>query len=186
MLTMSTGYFLYDTLSMWWLKILNFDNILHHTLVILAFTYTLVVDVGSYYNCLACFGGEFSNASMHIRGILRSLNMRYTKLYDVIQIIFISSYLFARIFLGHPIVYVTWACDSNPFVIKLCSAGIIIQSYYNIYKIYFVIKGVMKQSTELKQRGIEMKWFEPLSEKELEKCDFYKQSLKKTEEQKLL
>ena len=83
MLTMSTGYFVYDLVSMWWLKILNFDTILHHTLVILTFTYTLMINNGSYYNCIACVGGEFSNAAMHIRGILKNLNMRYTKLYDV-------------------------------------------------------------------------------------------------------
>ena len=90
-------------------------------------------------------------------------------------------YFFGRMILGHGLVYVTWACDSNPLVIKLCSGGIIIQSWVNIYRIYFVKKSAMKQCKELKEKGIEIKWFEPLTEKELEKCEFYKESLKKSE-----
>ena len=126
---------------MYWLKILDIDTILHHTICISAFIYTLLGDAGSFYNVIALVGGEFSNPFMHIRAMLRSLNMRYTKLYDTAQTFFFVTYLFARIVLGHLIVYVTWICESNPLLIKLCSFGIILQSYLNIYRIYFVWKG---------------------------------------------
>ena len=82
MLTMSTGYFIYDSSTMWWLKILDSDTLLHHTLVIAAFMYSLLINAGTFYNCLACVAGECSNPFLQIRGMIRSLNMKYTKLFD--------------------------------------------------------------------------------------------------------
>ena len=176
---MSLGYFAYDTISMALLGILDMDTIIHHGMCLVAFSYSLLTNAGSFYNCLIVVLGEFSNSPMHIRVMLRNINMRYTKLYYTATYLFFATYLFARVVGAHPVIYLACTCEGCPLLIKVCFIVLMLQSYQNFYRMYFVWKGVMRQSAELKQKGIELKWTEPLSNEELEKCNFYKKSQEK-------
>ena len=129
MLIITCGYMVYDMLAMWYLGLLNFDMAIHHFIVCLSFTQSLMTNFGAFSNCCAAFAAEVSNPPMHLRGMLRSLNKRYTKLYDTCQMTYFISFFFARIFVGQYFVYKTLICESDPIVTKMCALAIIFQSY---------------------------------------------------------
>ena len=71
------------------------------------------------------FLSEVSNFPMHFRIILRSFGLRYTLIYELIEIIYLFLYLVAR-GVCTPIL-LTWKCiisENTPLMVKIICVGI--------------------------------------------------------------
>ena len=103
----SMSYFLYDLLACIYYDLSDTGLLLHHSTAILGYANVLVLKLGAtlslcnYYiyiynikDGLLC--AEISNLPMHLRVILRNLNLRYTLLYETCEYMYFGSYLVFR------------------------------------------------------------------------------------------
>lgn len=147
-LTYSTGYFIFDTLAMAYLGLLDREMFVHHLVCAANLLTNLIQGVGANYSVLALFVAEISNPSMHSKNILRAVGKRYTRAYEAAEYTYFASFFFGRFMLGHPSMYYTITCESNSKFSKLAWVVIIGQSYQFLYRICFVIKSRISERTE--------------------------------------
>ena len=91
-MTISNGYFVYDLLAMWYLRILDGSMIIHHGIVIVSLTVGCATGNAGDILCGAIFLTEISNPAMHSRMVLKHLGLRYTKAYELSEITYMSNY----------------------------------------------------------------------------------------------
>ena len=120
----STGYFLYDTLALFYYRLVDPAMLVHHLMCIIGMTLTMIYNMSANYIIMAMFIGEASNPFMHIRSIIKAYGLRYTKIYESIEALFILFYCGCRLGLGVNAVYMTIACEKNHIVLRIC-AGIL-------------------------------------------------------------
>ena len=82
-------------------------------------------------------------------------------------------YTFGRLFLGTSVWIRTVTCPSNHLIIKLLGLSLILQSFFYIYRMVFILKQRTAEYSERKRKGIKMQWFAPLSKEEIAKVDLY-------------
>jgi hypothetical protein len=103
-LCFSISYFIYDTIAMAVEGILDTSMIIHHPLCLFGLFIPLYENVSGNFCMLAIFLSEISNPAMHLRHMLRLSGRRYTKAYEIVEVSFISMYIYARIIAIGPIV----------------------------------------------------------------------------------
>ena len=69
---------------------------LHHAAVVTSYLTVLYCGFGGYANIIGLMFGEISNLPMHVRNILRTYNLKFTKIYDLTEVIYLYSYVIAR------------------------------------------------------------------------------------------
>jgi len=124
-LNLSNGYFAYDLLAMAYLGILDKSMIIHHGICITGLSFGLYTQTSADILIGALFLTEISNPPMHIRMVLRHFGLRYTKAYESCELSYILLYILGRVFLGFPVLYRTWLCESNHLVVKLMGTGLV-------------------------------------------------------------
>lgn len=101
---------------------------------------------GIYYGYGAVDGiyglyyAEISNAPLHIRANLRILNKKYTKIYELVEMIYISVYVVSRGY--YTPIYCVYPCamSRTPLIIKIICAGIYLQSVFYIIEMFGIVK----------------------------------------------
>jgi len=111
---------------------------------------------GLFGLCLA----EVSNFPMHFRVILRTLDMRYTKLYEAAECLYIMSYFFARGIGCTVLVINAIPVASTPIFIRLSCIGLWLQSLYFVYEMYGIVKRKTRHFKEMHQKKISYNWFD--------------------------
>eukprot|EP00891_Asterochloris_glomerata_P005987 jgi/Astpho2/5987/Aster-x1341 len=126
-LTISLGYFLYDTAVCF---ILDRDpwNAAHHLCTILG----LLVGV--------CNRMEVSNPFLHLRFILRALRKGNQQLMLVNDAAFALSFFVCRLLVGPFVVWATVASPTTPWIVKLGGVGIFVVSLFWASKILRMIQ----------------------------------------------
>ncbi len=124
------------------------------------------------------FVAEVSNPAMHVRVMLRNLGKRYTKAYEVAEYTYFVMFFFGRVLMGHPVVWNTVTCGSMNMLAKIVSLGVLAQSYQFLWRMYFIARARIAETRERARRKIQIKWFEPMSQTQLDTCDFYKKNKK--------
>ena len=82
------------------------------------------------------FYAESSNFYMHMRILIRNFNLRYTKLYELFEIMYISNYIliyiiviyviFRMIVIPFHLVVGVWKSETTPYPLKINSVGLTI------------------------------------------------------------
>jgi len=109
---------------------------------------------------MGLFLAEVSNFPMHFRVVLRTLKMRYTKLYELAECMYIGSYIIARGIFITLLVITAVPVTTTPIMIRLSSIGLWIQSLYFVYEMSGIIKRKIKHFKERCQKGISLNWFD--------------------------
>ena len=104
----------------------------HHWVCIIGMGLPLVYEISGNYVVMGMFISEASNPFMHVRVILRHYGLRYTKSYELMEILFLIFYIFGRFMLGTSLVWSTCLCDKNMIIVRLCSIALWIQSIFFI------------------------------------------------------
>ena len=151
---------------------------LHHTLAILLWVGAILGDKGGHFFLVAFGIGELSNPAMHLRMIVKHMGLKYTRLYEVLEIAYFTSFLFGRQLFLHPGIYNVCVCSEIHLALKLMSLTILAQSWLFTVRMTSSIKRRLAEIDERHRRGIKLSWLEPMPAEELEKCDFYKSSMK--------
>jgi len=98
----------------------------HHWSCILGMSLPLTYGKSGNYIVVGMYIAELSNPFMHIRCILRSYGLRYSKSYEAMEIIFMVLYIYGRLILGPYIVWTTLSCSQNHFIVRLASLGLLL------------------------------------------------------------
>lgn len=127
----SMGYFIYDFLACEYLKISSLGLVIHHSLAIGGYASCEYFD-NSTISLMGLFQAEISNAPMHLRAILRTFGMRYTKSYELLELFYMVFYIVARgIFMSH-LIYTTFLNNEIPLLLRITGTSLWIQSIYYI------------------------------------------------------
>jgi hypothetical protein len=167
----SGGYVIYDTLACLYYGLFDMGLVIHHGMVL--FGYWACQYYGySTEGLIGLFYAEASNAPMHFRMMLKQVRLRYTALYELLEILYIAIYFVFRGFFATILFVKTWGTAVCPFAVKLTCSGIWLQSMVYIKEMVGIIKRKRSQFKEKKEKGIEYWW---LSENpRLVELSFYK------------
>jgi hypothetical protein len=72
-------------------------------------------------------------------------------------------FFFGRIVIGHPVVWKTVTCSSMNLLARFVSLGVLAQSYQFLYRMYFIARARIAETSELSRKKIQLKWFEPMT-----------------------
>ena len=142
---------------------------IHHWICIIGMSYPLTYGISANYIVMGMFVAECSNPAMHIRQILRHYGLRYTKAYESCEIMFLCLYVFGRILNGTSLVWNTCICQENKYPVKICSLGLIIQSFLFVGQMVGMLRKRFAEMAKRKLHGVKARWFEPLNKEEMTK-----------------
>mmetsp|Transcript_9079 Transcript_9079/g.7998 ORF Transcript_9079/g.7998 Transcript_9079/m.7998 type:complete len:264 (+) Transcript_9079:64-855(+) len=171
MLIISGAYFLYDLLACIYYGLADLSLVLHHGLCILGIIVCEATDNGTT-STYGLFYAEASNAPMHLRCILRTLKMRYTKFYEFNELLYITVYIVARGFFSSIMAYRALPNAAVPWFIRFCCFGIWLQSGFFIKEMFVILQKKKKQFIERQKKGVSYEWFTESSS--LEKLSYYR------------
>lgn len=146
-----------------YLGILDWGMTIHHWICIIGMGAVVAMNRDSYYLIAAMFISEVSNPPMHMRMVLRHLGLRYSKSYELSELLYICTYSFSRVFLGIHNGYNMILCEHVTIVIKVLGVSILLQSYYYIYQMYFIMKSRYREYRERKVKGVKLRWCSALT-----------------------
>ena len=99
-LACSCGYFLYDFIAMGYFGLLDAGMIIHHSIAVIGLYITLISDSSANHLVALVFWFEVSNPAMHLRMILKYVGLRYTRIYEALEISYILTYIVGRLIMG--------------------------------------------------------------------------------------
>ncbi|CDW79729.1 UNKNOWN [Stylonychia lemnae] len=172
-LIFSCGYFFYDFVAMLYLGLMDKSMFIHHLICVFGMAYSVISNSSANNLIAALFTAEISNPAMHVRMVLKHLNLRYSKAYECAELSYIMLYIYGRMILGVPVLIKTIACDANPLIQKFFGSGLILQSVYFIYKMAFILRARSAEYSERKRKGIKMQWFSALTQEQISQVDLY-------------
>jgi hypothetical protein len=95
--------------------------------------------------------------------MLRDIGKRYTKAYEVAEYIYFAMFFFGRVIMGHPTVWNTVTCQSMHWLAKFVSLGVLAQSYLFLYRMYFIARARLRETSERTKKGFPFYWLQPLT-----------------------
>ena len=125
---------------MTYLGLLDSGMFIHHTLTIIGAYTGLVLGTSCSYIVLATYVLEISNPVMHLRTIIRHFGMRYTKSYEVLELLYVMLYIYGRVILGTSVVIRTVTCSENNYFVKIVAVGLALQSYFYIKRMILILR----------------------------------------------
>jgi len=167
----SCAYFTYDFIACAFYGLADMGLVLHHGITLIG-----IISCEMMNNCttalIGLFLAEVSNFPMHFRAILRTLRMRYTKLYELAECAYIVSYIVARGILITLLVITATPVSETPIAIRITCIGLWIQSLYYIYEMYGILKRKIRNQKERNNKKISYFWFS--DNPKLKELSYYK------------
>lgn len=77
---------------------------------------------------------ESSNLAMHLRCIIRNCELRFTRIYNVSEWVYLGLYMFFRGLFVPVMVYNSWASQGVPLFVRLSATLLYAQSAYYIFE----------------------------------------------------
>jgi len=153
----SAGYVIYDTIACLYYKLFDWGLIIHHSMVL--FGYWACQYYGySTEGLTGLFYAEASNAPMHFRMMLKQLKLRYTALYEFLEIMYIVIYIVFRGVLATRLFFDCWAVTQTPLAVKFTCSGIWFQSLFYIKEMVGIVQRKSGQFKERKEKSISYWW----------------------------
>jgi hypothetical protein len=106
--------------------LLDWAMTIHHFMCIVSLCSSLISDTTANLLLCAMFVAEISNPPMHFRAILRQVGLRYSQLYEIMELTFLILYMFGRIVMGPVAVWKLCTCSSALLVIQLGAIGVVL------------------------------------------------------------
>jgi len=167
----SCAYFLYDFFACAYYGLLDTGLVLHHVMCLLGIGSSELMN-NATTALFGLFFAEMSNFPMHFRVLLRTFKMRYTKSYELAEILYIGSYIMAR---GVGITYLSLTAipvSETPLIIRLSCLGLWMQSLYFIYEMHSILVRKIKNYKERCVKDVSYNWFD--DNKRLGELSYYR------------
>jgi hypothetical protein len=142
---------------------------LHHAVCVVGYAANIADGVSADLTLGAIFLAEVSNAPMHFSVILRQLGLRYTKLYEAVEIVFMMVYSIGRIGIGSSRIWNMVTCDKYNIIMKACALVLLGQSFMFSTKMIQILKKRYQAIMDRRQKNVTMDWLIPLNKAQLEK-----------------
>ena len=91
-LIFSSAYFLYDLLAMAYLGLLDSAMFIHHNICIWGMVIGFMFGYSADILISGLFLSEISNPAMHVRVVLKHLELRYSKSYELAELVYIRKF----------------------------------------------------------------------------------------------
>eukprot|EP00884_Botryococcus_braunii_P006540 jgi/Botrbrau1/15888/Bobra.40_1s0071.1 len=143
-LTMSLGYFVYDTICC---SLIDFDlpSFIHHLCTILGLSVGVCLrkSGGELTACLLLM--EMSNPFLHLRYMLKESRMESSSFAVLNDMAFAVSFIICRVLIGPLVVYHTLTCSSSSTFVKVGGLGVQLVSLFWFYKVAQTLRRKFKQ-----------------------------------------
>jgi len=176
LILISCGYFFYDMIACAYYGLTDAGLIIHHSMTIIGEIACFVFNYGATEAIYGLFIAECSNFPMHTRMILKTLNLRYTLAYEVLDIWYMVTYSFARGILAPIMCYGAVPQPNTPLLEKIPMCGLVLQSQYYIYEMSKILRRRFQQLKERRAKKVELAWFKEVPE--LSQLSFYQRETK--------
>jgi len=167
----SIAYFLYDFFACAYYGLADTGLVLHHVMCLTGIGSCALMN-NATTAIMGLLFAEVSNFPMHLRCVLRTFKMRYTKLYELAEIMYISTYILAR---GVGITYLVITAvpvSETPILTRLSCIGLWIQSLYFIYEMNSILQRKVKHYKERCDKDVSYNWFD--DNKKLSELSYYR------------
>jgi len=171
----SGAYFAYDYIACKYYGLSDLSLLMHHGMCVGG-----IIVCEAYNNAttglIGLFWAEISNCPMHVRVILRTIKMRYTKLYEFSETFYLVTYILCRGFFATHLVITAVPVSETPIIIRMVCFGLWLQSVYFIVEMFSIVKRKYKQYKERCQKQISYNWF--TNNPKIAGLSFYKTEIK--------
>ena len=99
---------------------------------------------------------ESSNFPMNLRGICKLYHLRFTKIYEVLEVYYFLLYIFTRGMVGPIMFMLGLFSPSTPIFIKISITGIILQSCFFIRDMFKILNKKYNQYLEREEKNIRL------------------------------
>ena len=116
-----------------------------------------------YLNTIHLIFGDLTNASMHLREILKRFGMRYTWSYYLNEYYYCATYMICRGLIIPSLFYLFWTCESSgPFSMIIYPVHVLQSLYYvtQLPKLWKIRNGEVVKLMKAKHT---LRWFDPIS-----------------------
>lgn len=142
---------------------------IHHAACVFGMAMNIASGTSANLMLGGLFIAEVSNPAMHVSTILRRLGMRYTRTFEISELLFMLLYTIGRIILGTFQVYNIVTCADSTLMMKITGVVILVQSYFFTTHMVPVIRDRVAFAGQRARLGVHMSWLQPLDAKVLEK-----------------
>jgi len=105
--------------------LVDFGLVLHHGMVMIGYSSALFQQYGATEALIGLFFAEVSNFPMHLRMIVKQFGLRYTRLYEVLELIYMATYMISRgIFIPFTLVIDCVRAELCPIIVKVICVGL--------------------------------------------------------------
>jgi len=168
MLVNTSSHLLWDTIFMQYYNFLDFGNFMHHMIGIIGYNFTVYSQHNFNMLVINLLPGEMTNASMHLRDILRRLGWRYTWAYYANEYYYSFAYMFCRSWWLPSAYYWIYPCATvNPTVFIMYPLHCV-QSWFYVSKLPKMIRVRNSEREKFAKAGVQLKWFTPVPAKKAE------------------
>lgn len=157
-LLISMGYFIYDLLACIYYKICDRALVIHHSLAVFGYFISVYFGNSTLAMC-GIFYGETSNSFMHIRAMLRVAGKRHTKLYELMEVVYMLTYIIARGVCITKINYDTALNSEIPFLLRFACLALWLQSLFFIKEMLGILQKKILQHKERRVKSVDYYWF---------------------------
>eukprot|EP01017_Pseudomicrothorax_dubius_P017057 TRINITY_DN1936_c0_g1_i4.p1 TRINITY_DN1936_c0_g1~~TRINITY_DN1936_c0_g1_i4.p1 ORF type:complete len:264 (+),score=51.90 TRINITY_DN1936_c0_g1_i4:75-866(+) len=168
---MSFGYFFYDMIACAYYKLTDTGLIIHHTSAMLGYLTSLVNGVGCTDSLMGLYLAEYSNLPMHLRKILRTLNLRYTLSYEVLELAYLAIYSVSRGIFCPKMMIESIFIPQTPILVKLMMAALTFQSLHYITEMIQIFRKRYQEFRERRVKGVKFHWL--TVSKDVSKLSYY-------------
>ncbi|OMJ66500.1 hypothetical protein SteCoe_36627 [Stentor coeruleus] len=165
-LSISLGYFLYDTICMFVLNIYDRSIILHHTLVFSGVISGLATKTGGIEMTFGYFVAECTNPLLQIKESLKTLGQKDTLAFFYMEIIFILGYLLSRIGMGVPVIYYILQSYQVILIERITALSMEIMFCWWAKTMIIILKKRYNDHMTRKEKGIVLPWFVPFKKED--------------------
>jgi hypothetical protein len=158
LLLVSCGYFLYDSVACWYYGLVDKGLVIHHGMVLLGQLSCLYYNFGAIEGITGLMYAEVTNFPMHARMILKSLQLRYSKAYEVFEVLYMLLYIVAR---GIFCPIMCWGAlpKGSPLFVKVSMSGLVVQSQFFIFDMLKILRKRYQQYIERCEKKVNLAWF---------------------------
>jgi len=153
----SMGYFIYDLFACIYYNIWDRALVIHHFLCIFGYLVSEYTGTSTLSMC-GIFYGEISNLFMHVRAMLRLAGRKHTRFYEMMEMIYMTTYIIARGGFITKINYDTALISEIPFLLRFACLSLWTQSLIFIKEMIFILQKKVLQFQERRIKSICYYW----------------------------
>ena len=158
-LTISAGYFIYDTVVLYMSDLHGTPIMIHHFSSAFISLYVLHVETGASDLIYSIFIFECTNPLFHLKAILTILNQQGAKVYLIAELTYFFCYFVTRLGLGLPLLYFFIIYRENTAISsKLISLVFALLILYWAKGIILILIHRHTQYRERCSKGIKLEW----------------------------